>query len=85
MVSLFKELANEGSFADYLERFRGINSDYTFSVLSVDGGTNNPSNDNTMLPDAYTQITAGVATKVPMTLIAVGLETNDGPVCTLPI
>lgn len=33
-----------------------------------------------MFADGYTQITAGVATKVPMTLIAVGTETNDGPV-----
>lgn len=82
VVSLFNEVVNVEDFQEYFLNFRPDIPEFTFSVLSVDGGTNSQTAPASVFADAYTQITAGLASNVPMTLIAVGTETNDGPVCT---
>lgn len=82
VVSLHNEASDIDHFETYLSIFRPDIPEFTFDVFSIDGGTNSQSVTPSSLAEVFTQLTAGLASKVPMTLIAVGTETSDGPVRT---
>lgn len=80
VVNSFNEVASIDHFQTYLSIFRPDITGFTFNVLSVDGDTKSQASTPSVLADAFIQVTAGLASKVPMTVIAVGTETSDGPV-----
>lgn len=82
VLSLFNEVASTSDFQTYLSNFRPDLEGFTFNLLSVDGGINPQTVAPSESTNAYTQVIAGLASKVPMTFIAVGTKTSDGPVST---
>ncbi|KAH9855354.1 subtilisin-like protein [Lenzites betulinus] len=76
-VSAFdNEIANKDDLADFLKQARPDITDGTFSVQSVDGGSD--SGTGTTEASLDIQYTVGVATNVPTTFITVGPKTQDG-------
>lgn len=78
------EAASELDFRNYLTMFRPDLVGFTFDVFLLDGGDNSQANAG-LASNAVTQVAAGLASKVPMLFILVGLQNRDGPVCAPPI
>ncbi|KAI0654546.1 subtilisin-like protein [Cubamyces menziesii] len=70
------EVANKGDLTDFLSQARPDITNGTFSVQSIDGGSDD--GQGTTEASLDIQYTVGVATNVPTTFISVGQQTNDG-------
>ncbi|KAI0327206.1 subtilisin-like protein [Cubamyces sp. BRFM 1775] len=70
------EVANKDDLADFLSQARPDITNGTFSVQSIDGGSDD--GQGTTEASLDIQYTVGVATNVPTTFISVGSQTNDG-------
>lgn len=77
--------SNDADFQDYLSLFRPDLSGFTFDVFAVDGGVNSQTGLPNFGANTVTQVAAGLASKVPMLFIIVGLDNLDGPVNAPPI
>ncbi|KAJ7811501.1 hypothetical protein B0H13DRAFT_2685181 [Mycena leptocephala] len=74
------EYSNEAAQTEYLAFRPDIPLNTTFTVLSVDGGVNNQTNDTsqpTVEANLDIQYTVGIATGVPVQFLAVGNIGND--------
>ncbi|KAI1786407.1 family S53 protease [Ganoderma leucocontextum] len=79
VTGYLEEYANQDDLATFLNEYRtGIPSDTTFTLQTLDGGSNTQDSDAGIEANLDIQYTVGVATGVPTVFISVGDQFQDG-------
>ncbi|KAI1786392.1 family S53 protease [Ganoderma leucocontextum] len=79
VTGYIEQYANQDDLATFLNEYRSdISSDTTFTLQTLDGGSNSQDSDAGIEANLDIQYTVGVATGVPTVFISVGDQFQDG-------